>query len=329
MDELIAGFTTQLREAITIAKNAKITPPAFPITNILVTGLGGSGIGGNLVEEFIADELRVPFSVNKDYFLPNHVNKNTLVIASSYSGNTEETLNALNVAISRKAKIVCISSGGKMIELAKQHGFDHIIVPGGNPPRASLGYSLVQQLYTLHYLHIIPNQFEQELNKAVDLLDSDENNIRLEAKKIAEKLSGKIPAIYTTTPYASVAVRFRQQINENSKMLCWHHVIPEMNHNELVGWKTKSERWAAVFLRNENDYSRNRQRIEINKKIIAEYCDTIVEIYSKGNSHIERALYLIHLTDWVSFYLAELNSTDAVEVKVIDFLKNSLANAKG
>src|SRR5688572_23137882 len=111
MDQLISGFSSQLREAIAIAKKTEIKPHNFPITNIVVTGLGGSGIGGNLVYEFVNDELRIPFEVNKDYFLPNYVNKNTLVIASSYSGNTEETLQALNIAITRKAKIICISSG--------------------------------------------------------------------------------------------------------------------------------------------------------------------------------------------------------------------------
>lgn len=326
MDQLIAGFSNQLREAITIGKGAQLTPHNFPISNIVVTGLGGSGIGGDLVNEFIADELRIPFAVNKDYFLPSYVNKNSLVIVSSYSGNTEETLNALQIALNRKSKIVCVSSGGKIIQIAKEKGLDHILVPGGNPPRASLGYSFVQQLFALHYLGIIPNQFEQELKNAIALLDANQTAIREEAKKVAVQLDNKIPIIYTTTPMASVAVRFRQQINENGKMLCWHHVVPEMNHNELVGWRKKSSDWAVVFLRNENDYSRNNQRIAINKEIISQYCDTIIDINSKGNSHIERALYLIHLTDWVSLFLAEQQKLDATEVKVIDFLKNSLAN---
>ncbi len=326
MDQLIAGFSNQLKEAIAIGKSAQLTPHNFPISNIVVTGLGGSGIGGDLVNEFIADELRIPFAVNKDYFLPSYVNKNTLVIVSSYSGNTEETLNALQIALNRKSKIVCVSSGGKIIQIAKEKGLDHIIVPGGNPPRASLGYSFVQQLFALHYLGIIPNQFEQELNNAIALLDANETAIREEAKKVALQLDNTIPIIYTTTPMASVAVRFRQQINENGKMLCWHHVVPEMNHNELVGWRKKSSDWAVVFLRNQNDYSRNIQRIAINKEIISQYCDTIIDINSKGSSHIERALYLIHLTDWVSFFLAEQQKLDATEVKVIDFLKNSLAN---
>ncbi len=327
MHQYVEDFTKQLREAIEIAEMSKITPHKFPITNIVVTGLGGSGIGGDLAGELAADELRVPLIVNKDYFLPSWVNKNTLVIASSYSGNTEETLQAFQAALARKAKIVCVSSGGKMIELAKEYNLDYILLPGGNPPRACLGYSFVQQLYVLHHLMLIPDQFKQELENAITLLDTEEEAIRSEAKIIASSLSGKIPIIYTTTPNASLAVRFRQQLNENSKMLAWHHVIPEMNHNELVGWRTKRAEWAVVFLRSNTDYIRNQQRIDINKQVIAEYCDTILEIYAKGKSPLERALYLIHLTDWVTCYLADLNQVDSVEVKVIDFLKGELAKS--
>ena len=325
MDKLIAEFTTQLKEAIAIGKNAKITQAKREIRNIVVTGLGGSGIGGNLVSEFIGKELKVPMNVNKDYFLPSYVDQHTLVIASSYSGNTEETLNAVQYALDANAKIVCVSSGGKLVEIAKENELDFVIVPGGNPPRASLGYSFVQQLFVLNYLDLISGSFLSDLENSIKLLEDDQDEIKMAAKGFAEKLQGTIPIIYATTPMASVAVRFRQQVNENSKMLCWHHVIPEMNHNELVGWKTKSAKWATIFLRSNLDFERNNQRIDINKEIISNYCETIVDITAKGNGHIEQALYLIHLTDWVSFYLAELQGIDPVEVKVIDFLKGSLA----
>lgn len=325
MDKLIAGFGQQLQEAMAIGQAAVITKPAKDIRNIVVTGLGGSGIGGNLVAEIVEKELKVPYLVNKDYFMPAFVGEHTLVIASSYSGNTEETLSAFDEALAKGAKIVCVSSGGKLIELAKQHGLDHVLVPGGNPPRASLGYSFVQQLYILNKLGLIGNEFEKQLEDAVQLIEREQDHIRSQSKDIAGKLKGKIPVIYITTPMASVGVRFKQQINENSKMLCWNHTIPEMNHNELVGWRNKIGPWVPVFLRNRDDYSRNQQRIEINKEIVAQYSDYVIEIWSKGNSHIEKAIYLIHLTDWVSYDLAILNQVDAVEVKVIDFLKNSLA----
>jgi len=122
----------------------------------------------------------------------------------------------------------------------------------------------------------------------------------------------------------SVAVRLRQQINENSKMLCWHHILPEMNHNELVGWRTKSDNWAVIYLRNEDDYKRNDIRININQEIIAKYADTIINVYSKGESLIQRSLYLVNLGDWVSWYLSELRGVDAIEIDVIDYLKSEL-----
>jgi len=122
----------------------------------------------------------------------------------------------------------------------------------------------------------------------------------------------------------AVAVRLRQQLNENSKILCWHHVVPEMNHNELVGWRKENNDLAVIYLRNDDDYQRNQVRININKEIISSYTNTIIEIDSKGASLIERAIYLVHLSDWISFHLATLRGVDPVEIKVIDYLKGEL-----
>jgi glucose/mannose-6-phosphate isomerase len=123
----------------------------------------------------------------------------------------------------------------------------------------------------------------------------------------------------------SVAVRLRQQINENSKVLCWHHVYPEMNHNELVGWTEKNNNLAVVFLRNKDDFKRNAVRMDITKDIYAKYTDTIIEIFSKGQTLVEKSIYLVHLSDWVSWYLSELTGADAIEVRAIDYLKSELA----
>lgn len=325
MDKLVAGFADQLKEAIAIGNDIQVRPAVAEIRNIVVTGLGGSGIGGNLVSEILGKELKVPFQVNKEYSLPNYVNENTLVICSSYSGNTEETLAAFGDAIKANARVVIITSGGKLLELAKQYNLDHVIIPGGNPPRACLGYSSVQQLYVLWQLGLISNKFQSELNETVNLLNRESMHVRNLAKEIASKLHNRIPVLYTVTEMESVAVRFRQQINENSKMLCWHHVVPEMNHNELVGWRNQIGNWAPIFLRSREDFERNQQRIEINKDVVSQYSENVIEIYAKGESHTERAFYLIHLGDWVSVYLAELNGVDAVEVKVIDHLKNELS----
>lgn len=325
MDKLIADFSKQLQEALAIGEKATLRAPDREIRNIVVSGLGGSGIGANLVSELVADELQVPFLVNKDYSLPNFVDEHTLVIISSYSGNTEETVQAMGEALEKDAHIVCVSSGGKVIETAKTRDLDYIQIPGGNPPRACLGYSFVQQLFILHKLDFISDQVIKDVRKSIDLLNDEKDSIRKEAKELSEFFNKKLPILYACSSLGSVAVRSRQQINENSKMLCWHHVIPEMNHNELVGWHDKDEHWAVLFLRNKSDYARNQQRIELNKQIIGQYTEHIRELWSKGDSQAERAMYLIHVMDWCSYYLAVLRDHDAVEVNVIDFLKGELA----
>ena len=148
MKALVQNFTNQLKEAKAIADKAIISA-SDNTQNIVITGLGGSGIGGTIISELISDACNVPIIVSKDYFLPAFVNANTLLIVSSYSGNTEETLSAMQQAIAKKAQIVCITSGGKVLELAKQHQFDFIEIPGGNPPRSCIGYSLVQLINVL------------------------------------------------------------------------------------------------------------------------------------------------------------------------------------
>ena len=224
------------------------------------------------------------------------------------------------------AKIVVISSGGKLIEYAKTNGYDYIQVPGNWPsPRACLGYSVVQQLFVLHKLGLISDTAINGVESSISLIEGESDAIKEEAMEVAKRLHNKIPIIYTTDRMSAVAVRQRQQINENSKMLCWHHIVPEMNHNELVGWRKKSDQWAVLYLRNDDDVMRNAARIDINKEIISKYADTIVEIYSKGTSLVERMIYLVHLGDWMSFYLCELHGTDSIEIEVIDFLKSSLA----
>ena len=212
-----------------------------------------------------------------------------------------------------------------MIEIAKQHGLGQVIIPGGMPPRTCLGYSFIQQLFILDHYDLIDNFYQTALEDAIKLLDEEEENIKQLANDIAGKLANKIPVIYVACNMESIAVRFRQQINENSKMLALHHVIPEMNHNELVGWRKKSDDIGVVFFLNEDDFIRIQQRMEINKEVIRKYTSNIIEIYSKGNSFVERAMYLVHVGDWISYYLAANRNMDAVEVEVMDYLKGELA----
>ena len=325
MNELIDGFTDQLERAIEIGENVKLTKSNLAIHNVLITGLGGSGIGGTIVSELVRDKLKVPVVVNKSYFIPAFVNENTLVIVSSYSGNTEETLSALKEAFSKEAKIVCITSGGEVMDFSRSNGLDYITVDGGMPPRACFGYSFVQLYYILSGLGLINNDFKKELKKAIQLLDNESEEIHSIAKDVAAKIHDKMPIIYCDAEIEGVAVRFRQQINENSKMLCWHHVIPEMNHNELVGWRGNYAGHAVIFLRNEDDYERNQMRMDFTKAV-AKFCGAdIIEINSKGKSQIAKTLYLIHLTDWISFYLSEHRNADPIEIEVISKLKNELS----
>ncbi len=325
MDQLVARFTEQLKEALEIGRAANIRKPEA-IYNVFVSGLGGSGIGGNFAYEFVRDELKVPFVVSKSYDIPAFVGPGTLAIASSYSGNTEETLSAMDQMLASGATIIVVSSGGKLIEIAKAKGLDYIQVPDNWPsPRACLGYSIVQQLFILHKTGLISDASIKAIESSIPMLDAELEDIQSKAHMIAQMLIGKIPVIYTTDRMESVAVRFRQQIDENAKMLAWHHVVPEMNHNELVGWRIKNDNLAVIFFRNKDDHPRNQVRIDINKEIISHYTSTLIEVYSKGNSLVERAMYFVNLGDWISVYLAELRGVDSIEVKVIDFLKGELA----
>lgn len=326
MDQLISRFMDQLEEAVEIGRNASIKPLDTETQHIYVAGLGGSGIGADFVASFIQNECKVPFIVKKGYSIPAYIGKNTLAIANSYSGNTEETLISYDQMRERGARIICVASGGKMLEKAQHDHFDYVQLPSDWPsPRACLGYSMTVQLWILQHLGFISDRYVKEIQSSIKLLRSESESIKRTAEEIAGRLHKHIPVIYIEDRMEPVAVRLRQQINENSKALCWHHVVPEMNHNELVGWREKNESLAVLYLRNEDDYERNKIRMDINKEIIRQYAGDIIEVQSKGNTMIERALYLVHLGDWVSWYLAQLRGMDALEVKVIDYLKGELA----
>ncbi|MES2680662.1 MAG: bifunctional phosphoglucose/phosphomannose isomerase [Bacteroidota bacterium] len=324
MKTLVQDFTAQLKDSKAIAEKA-IVSNSPNIQNIVITGLGGSGIGGTLISELVSDSCKVPILVNKDYFLPAYVNESTLLIVSSYSGNTEETLGALNEAITKKAQIIAVTSGGKVLELAKQHQFDFIEIPGGKPPRSCIGYSLVQLIKILVSKGLADKKLFSDLDNAIVLLDQENANIKAEAKKIAQKLTDKIPVIYSLGTCEGAVVRFRQQINENSKMLCWHNTFPEMNHNELVGWTTKNDSLVVVTFHTSFDYERTRKRYEVCKPIFEKYSSAVIDIFAKGKSKLEQFLYLINIGDWISCEIADLRGIDPVEVNVIDRLKGELA----
>jgi glucose/mannose-6-phosphate isomerase len=325
MSNYINDFTNHLREAIEIANNASLKLNTKEIRNVLICGLGGSGIGGTILNDIVSPKAKIPIAATKDYSIPNFVNEHTLVIANSYSGNTEETLYALQKCQARGAEIAVVTSGGDLRTIAEENNYNKIIIPSEQPPRAMFGYAFTELFYILNHYGIIDNSFKSDFEKAIHLLDAEKSDIQKQAMDLANKMHGQTPVIYVANGFEGVAVRFRQQINENSKMLCWHHVVPEMNHNELLGWRTNVNKLAVVYFRNKSDYERNQIRMDINKSIISKYTKNITEVWSKGGSVIENTLYHINLGDWVSWYLSKMNDVDAIEIDVIDFLKGELS----
>lgn len=323
MKELVESFTTQLKTAKQIAEKAIVTQ-GNNISNVVITGLGGSGIGGTIITELV-DNCPVPVIINKGYFLPTFVNETTLVIVSSYSGNTEETLQAFQDALSKKTQIICVTSGGKILELAKQNHLEFIEIPGGFPPRSCIGYSLIQLIKIFVAKGLASKNLMAEIDASIHLLDAEKNNIKSEAQQIATKLLNKIAVLYSLGSCEGVSVRFRQQINENSKALCWHHVFPEMNHNELVGWTEVNKNLCVVTFHTSFDYDRNKKRYAVCKPVFDKYANEVIDIYAKGNSKLEQFMYLINIGDWISCYIADLKKIDPVEVNIIDHLKKELS----
>ncbi len=327
MEALVKAFPENISEALEIAKRATITPVSGEIQNIVICGMGGSGIGGRIVSGWLQSELKVPVYVCHDYKLPGFVSAKTLIIGSSYSGNTEETLSSVEEGIAKGARLIGICSGGKLQQLCESNHFDVVVVPGGNPPRAALAFSLVQLVNIFSQLGLASAVRLAEIEATKELIVSNESEIKRTAHELASFLKGNVGILYGTTAYEPMLIRARQQFNENSKSLCWHHVLPEMNHNELVGWGGGDQRFATVFFETGDIYFRNQRRLEITKEVISKKTDgKFMTVMAKGQNLIERTIYLINVVDWASLYLAELNNVDPIDIAVIDYLKTELEN---
>lgn len=329
MKELIQGFPAQLTESLEIAANAKLSVAKAPIHNVVVAGMGGSGIGGTLIKALTGDEITVPIDVVKSYDVPAYINANTLFIACSFSGNTEETLSAAEKAKAKGAQIVAITSGGKMAEFVKANGYDSITIPGrSNSPRASIGYSFIQLFLILNHHGLTPSTHFNEIQASIALLESESTDIHAIAQKLTSYFFKKLPILYGDTKLEAVLVRTQQQIAENSKQLSHVNVIPEMNHNELVGWKFPEvvfQNAATLLIRTSFDHPRTVIRMDVCKGIFEKVAGQVVELQAKGNSFVEQSIYLINVLDWVSFYLAEANQVDPFPVDVINYLKDELS----
>lgn len=328
MQGLIEGFTGHLQEAISIGKKAEFKTNSREISNVVVCGLGGSGISGTIVSKIIANEMKIPINCEKGYHLPAYVGESTLVVCCSYSGNTEETLGMYEQAARKGAEIAIATSGGDFKKIAEAKGHNHLIIPGGLPPRAAFGLAFPQLFFVLNKYGLISDGFISAFENGIALIEKEESATQNKAKELADFLFKRIPILYGESRWEGMLVRFRQQLNENSKMLAWHNVIPELNHNELVGWSEKYQNLSVVLYRDEEDFYRNQERFKYSRKVIEGCTDHFMEIETKGSSFIGKSLYLIHLNDWASFYLAEKKNIDSVEVDVISGLKDMLADLK-
>lgn len=331
---IVAGLGEQIRDALGIAGKAEFPRTLAGARCIVAAGLGGSAIGGDVVREVTSDELKVPMVVTRDYELPAFVDGDTLVVVSSYSGNTEETLSAYEIARRRKARILCITSGGRLADLATRDGIPLVTIPQGFPPRTALGYLFVPVLVALSELGYVNDkaadleEAEQVLRDLAIALGPESPAKVNQAKRLALAMHGRIPLIHGATGITgAAALRWKTQINENSKAHAFWNVFPELNHNETVGWGARQDISRALYvviLRDKGDHPRVQRRMEITAALM-KGASGLDEVYSLGRSKAARLLSLVYVGDFASLYLAFLYGIDPKPVKVIDYLKRELA----
>ncbi len=311
-------FPEQCRNALDLGKKLEITD-GRRISSIIVSGMGGSGIGGHVLRNLLKNELGVPIDVYHSYSLPKYANENTLVFAVSYSGNTEETIACMEEAQKRNCLVIALASGGKI----KGAGKYEIALPRDAPqPRMAVPFLTLPMLPVLERLGLIKNQ-EKNCNEMLSLLEESRQEIEEIAKEAALKLHNKFPIIYAGDEMDSVAYRWVCELNENSKTLAHFQAIPEMNHNEINS-EIFPENTAFVFLRSGDEEAKIAKRFDIAKDILGEHGE-IIEIHAKGTSLLARMYYVIFIDELASCYLALLNGRNPEPVPKIAYLKKRLA----
>jgi glucose/mannose-6-phosphate isomerase len=301
--------------------------------NIIVAGMGGSAIGGELVKDWARNKLSHPIEVSREYSLPVYAGKKSLVLIVSYSGETEESLSAFLHAVKSGCMIQCISSGGSLLKFAEKIGVPCLRIPSGIPPRAALPYLFVPVLMSLEKLNLV-SSVSEGLEEAVKILkrisgeNSPEKPVKNNfSKTLASNIGKTVPVVYGFGIYRSVAHRFKQQFNENSKIPSKWEVFPELNHNEIVGWEESgklAKNFSTIFIRDENEPSEIRSRIEITKTLMLSTQSNIFEVWSQGKSDLSRMLSAICVGDFTSVYLAILRKVDPTPVRTITLLKDRM-----
>jgi glucose/mannose-6-phosphate isomerase len=303
--------------------------------HIVITGLGGSAIGGDIVRTLAWSTAKVPVIVNRDYNMPAFTGPDTLVMVVSYSGNTEETVSAYQQARKAGARIICVVSGGQIAEMAGADGCPVIKVPGGLVPRAATGYLFAPVALALEAIGVLQG-VAQQISETIAILKNMRDEIgpkadpaQNQARSIARELKNAIPVIWgTAVTSEAAALRWKAQINENAKSPAYYNVFPELNHNEVVGFEVPQQllqQMAVVVLRSPSDSERMVKRMAITANIIRDRVKNIIEVSARGNSFLAQFYSLVYMGDYTSVYLALEYGINPTPVKVIDYLKAELA----
>lgn len=334
----ISGFSDQCQNAVDITKAVKKFPNPKKIRNIVILGMGGSAIGGDLLKTLLAEESSVPIIVNRNYKIPNFVDDKSLVFAISYSGNTEETLTAFKEVLKRKAKVIVIASGGRLAFLASRQQLPLVKIPGGLPPRAAMGYLFLPMLVFLEKFDFIESK-ALSIFEAVNAIREQEKMYNTGvnipgnyAKELAIKLHKKIPFIIGIEGLTdAVALRWKCQLNENSKNLAVTQLFPELGHNDVEGWKgigKLSKNLVGLFLRSSKETEEIQDQITAVKSFFKNHVSEIIDVKVKGDGKLTQILSLCYLGDYVSYYLSILNKVDPTPVSNIAALKEKLKGRK-
>lgn len=331
----IARFPEQIKEAKDIVNSVSLGS-FFKIDNIVISGMGASSISGDIIQSLFRDRIDIPIFVTRQYNLPKWVNKNTLVISQSYSGNTEETLSTFKYACQKRSKIIGISSGGKLQEFCEKREIPHIKIPAGIPPRAATGYVLFSAIYAMKKIGIITSDIESEIEETISITDDFKNHNKKEvqekdnlSKQIAKKIFNTIPQVYGWSFYFPIVKRWCNQFNENSKLICRYDEVSECNHNDIIGWSMNPEAsklfTCILFRDTENESIYMSKRLNFMKQLFKEVAGNVIEIQIIGKKQLAKMMYVMYLGDFISCYLAILRNIDPTPVDAITELKSELA----
>ncbi len=323
----VLAYPELLQRALDNTRDLNVSLPRVP-SRILVVGMGGSAIGGDYLASWLDVEGSAPILVSRNYELPNWVDKDTLVLAFSYSGNTEETLAAFAGAKKKGAMLAAMATGNRLKELALSYGAPFVAVEGGMQPRAALPHTFGTAAMLLDRLGLLKAEkaLEATLKQLSDVVVEVSSEGRNEAKRIALAIQDTVPVIYSASILTPAGRRFANQLNENSKVLAFHGVMPEMNHNELVAWAGDDDldRFTTLFLRHSQEHVQARERFDFTASLIQGRGGRVVQVEAKGSTVPEILITSSLVGDAVSVYLAALRHVDPTPVKVITELKSKV-----